>query len=203
MHKIYFDDRSVTICGIPETEGFHPVDISDADMEREMTELAENFKAGMVHGDVTLRCTEPDEAYRIFCSCFKEVNAAGGVVTDKEGNFLLIKRNSLWDLPKGHQEPGEDISITALREVEEETGADGLVLGDLLCITDHCYLRDGIIHLKHTWWYSMEASCGPLSPQTEEGISEVVLVSATELEKCLENTFPSIRDIFKLISDSK
>ena len=53
---------------------------------------------------------------------YLEVNAGGGLVTNTKGEFLLIRRSGLWDLPKGHQEPGEDIGATALREVEEETG---------------------------------------------------------------------------------
>ena len=203
MHKIYFDDRSVTICGIPEKAGARPADTGAAVPEMGMKALAEDFKTGKLAGHVTVRCSEPDEAYRTFCSCFKEVCAAGGVVTDGKGRFLLIKRNSVWDLPKGHQEEGEEISVTALREVEEETGAEGLVLGDLITVTDHCYLRDGIHHLKHTWWFKMEAGDGSLVPQSEEGISEAVWVPGNGVDECMKNTYPSIKDVFSFILDEK
>lgn len=38
--------------------------------------------------------------------------------------FLLLKnaRHGTWGFPKGHAEPGEELSATALREAEEETG---------------------------------------------------------------------------------
>ena len=73
---------------------------------------------------------------------YLEVNAAGGLVTNKKGEFLLIRRSGLWDLPKGHQEAGEALEDTALREVEEETGVRGLSLGRYICTTDHCYFRN-------------------------------------------------------------
>ena len=67
---------------------------------------------------------------------YLEVNAAGGLVTNSRGEFLLIRRSGLWDLPKGHQEPGEDLEKTALREVEEETGLKGLKLGQFIKMTE-------------------------------------------------------------------
>jgi bis(5'-nucleosidyl)-tetraphosphatase len=36
--------------------------------------------------------------------------------------FLLMQHTNRWDLPKGHQDPGETLAATALRELEEETG---------------------------------------------------------------------------------
>ena len=169
-------------------------------------------------------CISNRRAYEAFCREFREVNAAGGLVVRRtEGGpvFLFIRRNGLWDLPKGHQEAGEDIRTTALREVCEETG---LTAGDLrihsggpapgatekeglIGITDHCYLRNGIWHLKHSWWYAMENSAAGrqgspevrhrLVPQTEEGISEAVWVRPDEIPALLENSYSSIREVIR------
>ena len=129
---------------------------------------------------------------------YLEVNAAGGLVTNSRGEFLLIRRSGLWDLPKGHQEPGEAIETTALREVEEETGISGLVLGDFIKVTDHTYFRNEKWHLKHTWWYGMSVSEDPeLTPQTEEGITEVRWVSKEELPELLKQTYPTIVEVFR------
>ena len=129
---------------------------------------------------------------------YLEVNAAGGLVTNSRGEFLLIRRSGLWDLPKGHQEPGEAIETTALREVEEETGISGLVLGDFIKVTDHTYFRNEKWHLKHTWWYGMSVSDDPeLTPQTEEGITEVRWVSKEELPELLKQTYPTIVEVFR------
>ena len=136
--------------------------------------------------------------YRRVCAEFKEVDAAGGLVSNKRGDYLLIRRGGLWDLPKGHREEGEDIRLTALREVQEETGVDKLKLRDLICITDHCYLRNEIWHLKHTWWYDMlYTDPVNLTPQTEEDISKAAWVARSSLPPFLKNTFPSIIEVFR------
>ena len=162
-------------------------------------------------------CISNRRAYEAFCREFKEISAAGGLVvrrTEGGPTFLFIRRNGLWDLPKGHQEAGEDIRTTALREVCEETG---LAAGDLrirsggpapgatekeglIGITDHCYLRNGIWHLKHSWWYAMEASADVqprLVPKTEEGISEAVWVRPDEIPVLLDHSYSSIREVIR------
>ena len=141
---------------------------------------------------------EEQATYKRLCAEFKEVNAAGGLVSNRRGDYLLIRRDGLWDLPKGHQEQGEDISVTALREVQEETGVERLTLGDLICITDHCYIRGGIWHLKHTWWYEMlYTDPVELTPQREEDITKAAWVAKSSLPPFLKNTFPSILEVFR------
>ena len=99
---------------------------------------------------------------------------------------------------KGHQEDGEDIKVTALREVQEETGVDKLELRDLICVTDHCYLRDGIWHLKHTWWYDMlYTDPVNLTPQREEDITKASWVAKSSLPTFLADTYPSILEVFR------
>ncbi|MBO5844060.1 MAG: NUDIX domain-containing protein, partial [Bacteroidales bacterium] len=49
------------------------------------------------------------------------VPAAGGLVQNEKGEYLFIFRNNHLDLPKGHKEEGENLEVTAVREVEEET----------------------------------------------------------------------------------
>lgn len=130
----------------------------------------------------------------------KEVNAAGGLVRNNEGEYLMIRRNDIWDLPKGHQEPGEDISATALREVREETGLEDLELGAFICETRHCYFRGGTWVLKHTFWYNMTCcNDSGLVPQTEENITQAVWMDRTALDAALKDTFPSILEVFSNI----
>ena len=129
---------------------------------------------------------------------YLEVNAAGGLVTNGKGEFLLIRRSGLWDLPKGHQDPGESLEDTAVREVEEETGLHGLKLGKFICTTDHCYQRDEKWYLKHTWWYSMlYTDPTDLTPQREEDIAKAAWVAKSSLPPYLTNTYPSIAEVFK------
>ena len=200
MHKIYFEKRCLIICrpddpalNDPNAILFRPGDSLDI---HSLVGMLETY-GSLNH--IYIPAEDTERMYRRICSEFKEVNAGGGLVSNRRGDFLLISRNGLWDLPKGHQDPGEDISVTALREVEEETGIDDLQLRELICITDHCYRRDGIWHLKHTWWYDMlHTDPADLTPQREEDISKAAWVAKSSLPGFLVNTYPSIAEVFRV-----
>jgi 8-oxo-dGTP pyrophosphatase MutT (NUDIX family) len=62
--------------------------------------------------------------------------SAGGVVVRRirgEWHAAVIQPagKSVWALPKGLVDPGEEPAATALREVQEETGVQGRLLGKL------------------------------------------------------------------------
>ncbi|MGN1211798.1 MAG: NUDIX hydrolase [Candidatus Cryptobacteroides sp.] len=199
MHKIYFEKRCIVICppeeqalGDPNAVQFHIGERFD------LHSLVGMFETSDTIGRIYIPTGDTEAAYRRICSEFKEVNAAGGLVSNRRGDYLLISRNGLWDLPKGHQEEGEDIRTTALREVMEETGVNQLSLGKLICITDHCYRRNDIWHLKHTWWFEMlYTNPTDLTPQKEEDISKAAWVAKSSLPPFLHNTYPSIQEVFK------
>ena len=199
MHKIYLEKRCMVICSPdeqalsdPNSVEFHLGDDPD------VSSLVQMFEGSDSLSRVYIPTPDIETTYRDFCSRFKEVNAAGGLVSNRRGDVLLIRRNDLWDLPKGHQEEGEDIRVTALREVQEETGVKRLVLRDLICITDLCYRRNGIWHLKHTWWYDMlYTDPVDLTPQREEDITKAAWVARSGLPAYLKNTYPSIVEVFR------
>jgi len=76
--------------------------------------------------------------------------SAGGLVLDRPGptaSAALIGRldrrgRLLWSLPKGHVEAGETVEDTAVREVAEETGILGRVIGKLGTI-DFWFVAEG------------------------------------------------------------
>ena len=199
MHKIYFEKRCIMICtpddqalSDPNAIMFKPGESMDIHDLVGMVETSGSLQRICIPGEDT------EDTYRRICSEFKEVNAGGGLVSNRRGDYLLISRNGLWDLPKGHQDPGEPIEVTALREVQEETGIEDLELRGLICITDHCYRRDGIWHLKHTWWYDMlYMDPTDLTPQKEEDISKAAWVAKSSLPPFLLNTYPSIAEVFR------
>jgi ADP-ribose pyrophosphatase YjhB (NUDIX family) len=199
MHKIYFEKRCIIICppddqalSDPNAIQFRIGSISDIHDLVGMVEASDSLHR------VFIPTADTEGTYRMICEEFKEVNAGGGLVTNRRGDYLLISRNGLWDLPKGHQDPGEDIAETALREVSEETGIYELELRDLICITDHCYRRDGILHLKHTWWYDMLYTVPmDLTPQREEDITKAAWVARSSLPSFLTDTYPSIAEVFR------
>lgn len=199
MHKIYFEKRCIIICREdapslcdPNAVEFH---MGGNDV---IASLVRMFEDSDSLEKIYIPTDDTEKTYRKLCSAFREVNAAGGLVSNRRDDFLLISRNGLWDLPKGHQEAGEDIETTALREVSEETGVTDLELGRLICITDHCYFRNGIWHLKHTWWFNMSHNDPEdLTPQKEEDISKAVWVARSSLPVYLKNTYPSIQEVFR------
>ena len=143
------------------------------------------------------RITVDDAQFPEFCSHVLEINAGGGLVRNRQGQYLLIYRRDVWDLPKGKQEPDEDIATCALREVNEETGLKDLRQGELICITHHTYILRGEKVLKHTYWYRMyDEAEETLLPQTEEDITRAEWVEKERLPEYLEGTFPSIAEVF-------
>jgi 8-oxo-dGTP pyrophosphatase MutT (NUDIX family) len=63
----------------------------------------------------------------------RELSAGGVICRSHGGTFeiALIHVRNRWGLPKGHVEPGETFDATAVREVREETGLEGRVIGKL------------------------------------------------------------------------
>ena len=67
----------------------------------------------------------------------REFSAGGVLVRRLDGRWVLAairpagKPPGVWALPKGRIDDGESAEATALREVEEETGARGRSLGKL------------------------------------------------------------------------
>ena len=199
MHKIYFEKRCIIICSPQEEALADPNSVEFHMGERlDIGALVRMFEVQDTLSRIYIPTDNTAWMYRRVCAEFREVDAAGGLVSNRRGDYLLIQRNGLWDLPKGHREAGEDITVTALREVQEETGVDQLELRDLICVTDHCYLRDGIWHLKHTWWYDMlYTDPVDLTPQREEDISRAAWVARSSLPPFLKNTYPSIQEVFR------
>ena len=199
MHKIYFENRCILICRPDDPTLSDPNIIQFSLGENlDIHALVEMVEASDSLQRVCIRTIDTEGTYSRICSEFLEVNAGGGLVSNRRGDFLLISRNGLWDLPKGHQDPGEDIAATALREVQEETGINDLILRDLICVTDHCYRRNGIWHLKHTWWYDMlYTDPTDLTPQREEDIAKAAWVAKSSLPPYLLNTYPSIVEVFR------
>lgn len=125
---------------------------------------------------------------------YKWVRAAGGVVTGPDGRLLLIRRNGVWDLPKGMVESDEPLSVAAQREVREETGVQACLSGRIpLLKTYHIYDKYGGWHLKQTSWYAMKSdSPTPLHPQREEQIELAEWVTPSEWRDRLHLSYASL-----------
>lgn len=135
-----------------------------------------------------------------FSSAFKVIEAAGGLVKNKKGEYLFIFRNGKWDLPKGKIEKKEGIKEAAIREVEEECGIGKLKILKELESTFHTYHQEEKAVLKRTYWFEMLCEDeSKLVPQLEEGITEVKWLSKKDLQQVLDNTYESIKEVMKNI----
>ena len=100
MHKIYFEKRCIIICGPddpalsdPNALQFRIGDSADIHTLVEMAEASASLHR------VFVPTADVEDTYRKICAEFKEVNAGGGLVSNRRGDYLLISRNGLWDLP--------------------------------------------------------------------------------------------------------
>lgn len=125
------------------------------------------------------------------------IKAAGGLVRARNtGNAMLIARNGHADLAKGKVEAGETLAGAALREVNEETGLQGLQIGRLALKTYHIYNLYGGWHLKQTSWFEMWTDQEqPVVPQTEEGIEQGEWLPVSEWRQRLSDSYSTMRDI--------
>ncbi len=113
--------------------------------------------------------------------------SAGGLVVDRAGatpRAALIGRRDrrgrlVWSLPKGHVEEGETAQDAAVREVEEETGIRGRVLGPLGTIDFWFVAEDRRVH-KTVHHFLLEYAGGQLSAEDVE-VEEVAWVALADV----------------------
>ncbi|MEU7629961.1 NUDIX hydrolase [Nocardia sp. NPDC049190] len=123
----------------------------------------------------------------------RETSAGGLVVDGLDGprdkrSAALIGRTDrrgrlLWSLPKGHIEEGETAEQTAIREVAEETGINGVVVAELGDI-DYWFVTDGRRVHKTVHHYLLRSVGGELSDADVE-VTQVAWVPLSELHSRL------------------
>jgi len=200
-HVVYFADKSVLFaeespCGAAFV--FVPAETEVASRDKIVNFLE-------THNSVAVVTPDPDVAFARFAEDFALVEAAGGVAENGRGERLMIRRNGRWDLPKGHVEPGEGLEACAVREIAEETGVGAEVITPL-CSTWHAYWFPTTARweLKRTHWFLLRAlGDAPLVPQTEEGIEQAAWCSPREFAARLEEAFPTVRKVGKVLAEAK
>lgn len=194
---IYFQDKSLTFSRVRAAE----TDFVIPSEEAASLTRAKILNFFEIHNSIRVLCDDPEVAFRRFGEEFTLIEAAGGVVVNGRGEWLMIRRNNRWDLPKGHVEAGESFDRCAEREIEEETGVKAAVLRPL-CDTWHAYFfpKTQRWELKRTHWYLLRSTeRGELNPQTEEGIVEVAWCTPNDVEHYLKESYPTIRRVVEAL----
>lgn len=199
MYKVFFDNRTLFF-----TDQFEKYYQSyDGLFVRYLNEIQlayviELFRNVSEIRNVFIIHPEVEPAFEAFRTFFREVEAAGGLVFNEKGQVLVIHRRGKWDLPKGKVEKCEKVITTAVREVEEECGIQAPRAGDLLHISYHSYIREGVMFLKKTYWYRMDHPSSPEPvPQTKEDITEARWLDPSDLDLVTSNTYPSILEVLQ------
>jgi 8-oxo-dGTP pyrophosphatase MutT (NUDIX family) len=123
----------------------------------------------------------------------REFSAGGVLVRRLKGDWVMAairpagKGPGVWALPKGIIGDGEKPDVTALREVEEETGVEGRLvekLGDVRYV----YTWDGERVFKVVSFYLLRYSkgrLGDLPPATAHEVAEVRWLPLEEAPRLL------------------
>lgn len=103
--------------------------------------------------------------------------SAGGIVFKKEESnlYILVSQHSQhlgWVFPKGligdrEELKGEKKEETAVREVEEETGAKGEILKQITPVT-YWYVMDGEKRKKTVYYFIMKYTGGDITKHDHE-----------------------------------
>ena len=194
MYKVFINERPIILTdSFCQESGFTHLDYDDITISEIISKLTKESIGGMV-----LFCKNLEESWDDFKSNFKVVPAAGGLVLNEENEFLFIFRGCKWDLPKGRVEKGEKIKEAAVREVQEECGISNIIVHKFLITTHHIFYYNEKIKLKETHWFQMKSYDREiLTPQLEEGITDVVFKNKEDSVRALQNSYKNINLVFK------
>lgn len=194
MYKVFVNDKPLFLTNeiVKETD-FQLFLLESIDIEQLIIKLYNNKikKAYLYYPDEKEIMTKLKQKIPV-------CKAGGGLVYNQNNEVLFIFRNGKWDLPKGGTEKGEDIELTAMREVTEETGVNKLVIGEKLQKTYHIFKRNGVYKLKITHWFTMTTTFkGVLVGQLEEGIEKVAWLNPEQIQEALKNSYENIKLLFE------
>lgn len=193
MYKVFVNERPLILTNkLSETANGKYFLLNDEAIQEAISALSKKKikKAYIYHPNY-------EELLKKFTKNIPLEVAAGGVVTNDLGKVLFIYRNDKWDLPKGKAEKKETIEETAIREVAEETGVDGLKIVKPLPVTYHVFKRNGKSKLKITHWFEMYSDFeDELQPQINEGITKVEWLNEKAAKQALSNSYANIKLLF-------
>jgi 8-oxo-dGTP pyrophosphatase MutT (NUDIX family) len=194
MYKVFVNDKPLFLTNeISKETNFQIFLLESVDIVKLIVKIFQNKvqKAYLYHPD-------EKQIMKTLKSKIPVNKAGGGLVYNKKGEILFIFRGGKWDLPKGGIEKGEEIEVTAMREVEEETGVNKLTITKKLQKTYHVFKRNGVYKLKITHWFEMTSDFeGTPVGQIDEGIEKAVWLKPNEIPETLKNSYENIKLLFE------
>ena len=198
--KIYFDDKPLFLCDNVDATLQPYIHHDDAVFIDELNlhtikSMIHEMQDPSVHAGVFFH-KDLKELKDAFFKKFTLIKAAGGFVLNENNEVLMMFRRGKWDLPKGKMDKKETFEECAIRETEEETGLKDIKLISPLITTYHTYHEGSRYALKETKWFTMKVNGEQkLIPQAAEQITSLEWVGKNDLQKYLQNSFPSVNDV--------
>jgi len=195
MYKVYYNDRVILFGEVKKISSTSKKNKTYSYPEDSIEAIWKRFKKNGKIKELYIS-GNPKKILKEFFSLFNLIKAAGGLVKNKSGEYLLIFRHKKWDLPKGKLEKKEGIRTAAKREVEEECGIKGVKITAPLQESYHIYELKGKLNIKQAYWFEMSYSGSKdTKPQKEEGIEKAVWVKKKDILKLQKKMYPLIADI--------
>ena len=123
--------------------------------------------------------------------------SAGGVVLRGDEVLVIVPTRRAADgtrvlaLPKGHVDPGETPVQAAAREVREEAGVEGELVGELGDV-HYVYMRDGRRIAKRVTYFAFRYARGDPADHDHE-VEEARWMPTTQARRAL--TYPGDREM--------
>jgi ADP-ribose pyrophosphatase YjhB (NUDIX family) len=200
MYKVFIDHKPI-VCVKKQDLSTNSSHINLSDINSFPEDILPHFDEVDIDHPLQLICTDVEHDFEKLFADYRLIEASGGIVISEFG-YLVIERNGLWDIPKGKMERGENPKETAVREIEEECGIKNPIVTDFITETYHTYIHKGENVLKKTYWYKMAYSGeSHLTPQKEEGITQVKWMTESEMFSIRKMTYGSINEVLDVFQE--
>jgi 8-oxo-dGTP pyrophosphatase MutT (NUDIX family) len=201
-YKIYINDKPLILTSTKDINLY--TDSNDSTLiiryagkAKYLLNYIDSLEKGNKYDRIVLHSVNYKQLKSDLKSLLNIIKAGGGIVENEYGETLFIFRKGYWDLPKGKCDTGEKRKVAASREVEEETGVQGLVRHKLFAKTKHLYREKGVRSLKVTNWYLMSAPKQELVPEAKEQIEKAVWIRAEDFLEYYRPVYRSVREIIE------
>ncbi|MCB9196620.1 MAG: NUDIX domain-containing protein [Flavobacteriales bacterium] len=199
MYKVFIYNKPIFFLESSEISAISPeIKTFNCENEEDRDSILSLLRQAVTDQPIYVVNSSLKKLMKLFFDDHKRIEAAGGIVLNRENQILFIDRLGYWDLPKGKVEKDEELKLAAIREVEEECGITGPKIDRKLLKTFHTYAAGRRKFLKTTHWYLMRyIGDEQLIPQEEEGITAVRWVDRDNMSEQTSRTYNSILDVLE------
>jgi len=106
-------------------------------------------------------------------------------------NHRWVVGDTLWEIPAGTLEPGEDLEPAARRELQEETG----YTAERWKYWGFLYASPGVMDEKLHLFFAQELTAGPNQPEADEQLEPITVRLDEAIAMCLDGRIRDAKTI--------